>query len=405
MTSPRPSFWTVRSHRTHLRAGVPLAALTVASFALASCGTPGGAVADDAPATASSAAPAPKLAPEVSVRDGASNVAVDVPVKVESRGEGLAKVSMVNEEGREVDAELSGDSRSWSTTEVLGYNRTYTLVAKDKNGQQRSVTFTTPTPAYTTGVALSPLPDSEVGIGQTIGFRFQSPVTDRKAVQDAITITTSPQVDGAFYWLNDYEVRWRPQYYWEPGTQVSVEANIYGLDMGGGLYGAQDNATNFTIGDRVIAVVDDSAKTMSVYRNKELLRVIPVSLGRDGSEFVTPNGRYIIGDKHEKLLMDSSSFGLGMDQGGYKTMVDYATQMSYSGIYVHAAPWSEWAQGSTNTSHGCINVTTEAAAWFQSVVKRGDIVHVQNTQGGTLPVWDGLGDWNLSWEEWSAGNA
>ena len=86
-------------------------------------------------------------------------------------------------------------------------------------------------------------------------------------------------------------------------------------------------------------------------------------------------------------------------------MVNYATQMSYSGIYVHGAPWSVWAQGNTNTSHGCINVTEEAAQWFMNNTKRGDIVVVKNTTAGTLPAYDGLGDWNMSWEEWSAGNA
>ena len=97
--------------------------------------------------------------------------------------------------------------------------------------------------------------------------------------------------------------------------------------------------------------------------------------------------------------MDSTTYGLGLDEGGYQTPVNFATQMSWSGIYVHGAPWSEWAQGNTNTSHGCINVTDEAAAWFQSVVKRGDPIIVENSTGGTLTPMDGLGDWNYAWED------
>ena len=114
---------------------------------------------------------------------------------------------------------------------------------------------------------------------------------------------------------------------------------------------------------------------------------------------------YIIGDEHPQLVMDSETFGLAHEAGGYRTTVDWATQMSYSGIYVHSAPWSVWAQGNTNTSHGCINVTPEAAQWFQETMKRGDVVRVFNTYGETLNAMDGLGDWNMSWDEWSKGNA
>lgn len=343
--------------------------------------------------------------PKLSVVDDATGVSVREPITVTSRGDGLEEVTLTNESGKQVKATMAKDRMSWTTTEPLGYGRTYTLYARDKNRSKRELKFTTEAPAATAGVALSPLPDSEVGVGQTIAFRFSSPVPDRKAAQKALKVTTEPAVEGAFYWLNDYEVRWRPKDLWEPGTAVTVEANIYGVDLGKGLYGREDNTTNFRIGDRVVAIVDDEKKTMTVWKNRQLLRTIPVSLGRDTAEWATPNGRYIVGDQHEEMVMDSMTFGLDYNEGGYKTKVKYATQLSYSGIYVHSAPWSVWAQGKTNTSHGCINVSEEAAQWFQQLVKRGDVVRVINTKGGVLPVTDGLGDWNLSWEEWSAGNA
>lgn len=361
--------------------------------------------ADAAEATGVGDAETVALAPEVSVRDGAEGVDPSEPVTVTSRGEGLSEVTMTNESGGIVEASLSSDGGQWTTDEVLGYNRTYTIEAVDRNGETTTTVFSTSSPAATTGVALSPLPGSTVGVAQTIAFRFSSVIGDRQAAQDAITITTTPEVEGGFYWLNNRELRWRPADYWEPGTRVSVTVDLYGTDLGEGLYGSEDNATDFTIGDRVITEVDDATKTMTVYRNGEELRTIPVSLGRDNATWATPNGIYMIGDEHESLVMDSTTFGLGYDEGGYRTPVQYATQMSYSGIYVHAAPWSVGAQGNTNTSHGCINVTTEAAAWFQDVVKRGDPVIVKNTVGETLSGYDGLGDWNIPWSEWSKGNA
>lgn len=386
-------------------AGSFLAVLAIGSLALTGCTIERSDAQEQSSQQSTEVEAEEAQAPVISVDDGDEDVDPSESVIVKSMGDGLSKVTMTNEEGYEVESELSDDGRSWTTAETLGYNRTYTIKATDKNGETATASFSTATPAATTNVALSPLADSVVGVGQTIGFRFGSPVKDRKAAQDAITVTTSPKVEGGFYWLNNSELRWRPAEYWEPDTEVTVEADIYGKDLGGGVWGETDNATNFTIGDKVEAVADDATKTMSVYKNGELLRTMPVSFGRDTSEWATPNGTYIIGDRNESMIMDSTTFGLGYEEGGYRTPVKYATQMSYSGIYVHAAPWSVGAQGSYNTSHGCINVSTENAQWFQEAVKRGDIVTVKNTIGETLSGYDGLGDWNIPWSEWSKGNA
>ena len=386
-------------------AGSFLAVLTIGSLALTGCTIERSDAQEQSSQQSAEAEAEEAQAPVISIDDGDEDVDPSEPILVKSMGDGLSKVTMTNEDGYEVESELSDDGRSWTTAETLGYNRTYTVKATDKNGETATAAFSTATPAATTNVALSPLADSVVGVGQTIGFRFGTPVEDRQAAQDAITVTTSPKVEGGFYWLNNSELRWRPAEYWEPGTEVTVEADIYGKDLGGGVWGETDNATNFTIGDKVEAVADDATKTMSVYKNGELLRTMPVSFGRDTSEWATPNGTYIIGDRNESMIMDSTTFGLGYEEGGYRTPVQYATQMSYSGIYVHAAPWSVGAQGSYNTSHGCINVSTDNAQWFQATVKRGDIVTVKNTIGETLSGYDGLGDWNIPWSEWSKGNA
>ena len=339
--------------------------------------------------------------PSISVKDGATEVNPTVPVEVTGENK-LKSVTMVNEVGYEVESVLSEDGKTWKTDEVLGYNRSYTIKATDVEGNTASASFTTPQPTSQSAVSMVPLPDSTVGIGQTINFRFAGTVYDRQAVQDAITIETSNDTVGAFYWISNSELRWRPKEYWEPGTKVSVDADIYGVDMGNGMWGSKDNSASFTIGDDVRAVVNDATKTMTVTRNGETLRSVPVSLGRP--EYATPNGTYLVGDQHNELVMDSTTFGL-TGEGSYRTEVNFATQMSYSGIYVHGAPWSVWAQGKSNTSHGCINVTDADAQWFMNTVKRGDVIEVKNTSGGTLSGYDGLGDWNIDWETWSAGNA
>ncbi|MDU0479781.1 Ig-like domain-containing protein [Staphylococcus chromogenes] len=347
--------------------------------------------------------PAEKLAPVISVEDGAKGLNPASKVSVKALEDTLTKVTMTNENGKVVKGEMSADGKSWHTAEVLGFYRTYTVRAEGSNGKVTEHSFSTATPAGTTAVGLGPLADSTVGVGQTISMRFGVPITDRKAAQDAITVTTEPKQEGAFYWLNDYELRWRPKEYWQPGTKVSVKADIYGADLGGGVFGGEDNATNFTVQGGYRAVADDATKTMTIYDGNNVVKTMPISMG--SNRWPTPNGTYLVGDEHSEMVMDSESFGLAHDKGGYRTKVQYATQLSYSGIFVHSAPWSVWAQGSQNTSHGCINVSPANASWFQENFKRGDVVEIQNTIGGQLSGYDGLGDWQIPWSEWSKGNA
>jgi lipoprotein-anchoring transpeptidase ErfK/SrfK len=347
----------------------------------------------------------PKL--QASVTDRAIGVEVDSPVTV-SAGDGvLGAVSMINEEGEPVAGQLSADGLTWSTAEPLGYNKQYTLHAEalGLGGTARnSMTFETRSPENLTMPYVMPNDGEVVGIGQPIAIRFDEDIPDRLAAQRAINVTTKPPAEGAFYWLNNREVRWRPQHYWKPGSTVEVQVKTYGVDLGDGLFGQEDVTTRFTIGDEVIATADDATKTMTIRVNGELVKSMPISMGKDRTP--TNNGTYIVGDRYRNLIMDSSTYGVPVNSpNGYRLEVEYATQMSYSGIYVHSAPWSVGSQGRSNVSHGCLNVSPSNAIWFHDNTKRGDIVEVINTVGSTLPGTDGLGDWNIPWEQWRAGNA
>ena len=348
----------------------------------------------------------PKLT--ASVKDGAVGVTVDQPVTVGAEDGVLGSVSMVNDdEGVPVAGELSPDGLTWHTTEPLGYNTRYTLQAQSLGlggAASQQMTFQTHSPENLTMPYLLPNDGEVVGIGQPVAVRFDENIPNRLAAQRAITVTTNPPVEGAFYWLSNREVRWRPAQYWKPGTTVDVAVNTYGVDLGDGLFGQENMTTHFTIGDEVIATADDNTKTLTVRRNGEVVKSMPISMGKNSTP--TNNGTYIVGDRFGHLVMDSSTYGVPSNSpNGYRTEVDYATQISYSGIYVHAAPWSVGSQGYSNVSHGCLNVSTSNAQWFYDNTKRGDIVEIANTVGSILPGEDGLGDWNIPWDQWRAGNA
>ena len=349
------------------------------------------------------------LVPELSasVKDGAVDVAVDQPVTVRASSGVLGSVSMVTDAGTEVAGRLSSDGVTWSTTDPLDYNKRYTISAKSLGlggVTTEKVAFQTQSPENLTMPYLLPGDGEVVGIGQPVAVRFDENIPNRVAAERAIKVTTTPPVEGAFYWLNNREVRWRPQHYWTPGTKVDVEVNTYGVDLGDGLFGQENLRSHFTIGDEVIATADDDTKELTIRRNGEVIKTMPISMGKSSTP--TSNGTYIIGDRFSHLIMDSSTYGVPSNSpNGYRTEVDWATQMSYSGIYVHSAPWSVGSQGYSNVSHGCLNVSPGNAQWFYNNTKRGDIVEVRNTVGSTLSGTEGLGDWNIPWEQWKAGNA
>lgn len=347
----------------------------------------------------------PKLT--ASVTDGAVGVTVDAPVTVSAEDGVLGAVSMTDEDGAPVAGRLSRDELTWTTTDPLDYNARYTLSAQSLGlggVTTRSMTFQTHSPDNLTMPYVSPAEGEVVGVGQPVSVRFDENIPNRRAAEAAIKVTTKPAVEGAFYWLNNREVRWRPAAYWKPGTTVDVAVNTYGVDLGDGLFGQENVSTHFTIGDELIATADDSTKTLTIRRNGEVVKTMPISMGKNSTP--TDNGTYIIGDRLSHMVMDSSTYGVPTNSpNGYRTEVDWATQMSYSGIYVHGAPWSVGSQGYSNVSHGCLNVSTSNAKWFYENTKRGDIVEVSNTVGSRLSGTEGLGDWNIPWAQWKAGNA
>jgi lipoprotein-anchoring transpeptidase ErfK/SrfK len=168
------------------------------------------------------------------------------------------------------------------------------------------------------------------------------------------------------------------------------------------VFGQQDRTVNFTVGDSVIARADGAIHQMSVAINGAVVRTMPVSMGKPDSP--STNGVHVVTEQNQTKVMDSTTFGLALDAGGYIATVQWATRISNGGEFVHSAPWSVGQQGNSNVSHGCINLAPDNAKWFFGTVKKGDVVINTNTGGPDLKSWDGFGDWQVPWPQWLAGN-
>ena len=153
----------------------------------------------------------------------------------------------------------------------------------------------------------------------------------------------------------------------------------------------------------MVSTVDVTAHKMTVTRNGKVLRVIPITTGK--ADFLTRGGIKVIMNKERYRVMDSTTVDIPADSpDAYRLKVEYALRLTYSGEFVHAAPWSVAHQGHENVSHGCTGMSMANAAWFYSLSHVGDVVkYVHSTR--SLEMGNGYTDWNYSWSSWEAGSA
>lgn len=413
--------------RTHSARAVPgplglLAALLALLLVTAGCTIPMpvGSAGETTPTTPTSEAPAPATL-EVTPADGATEVAVVDGVRATVENGTITDAVLTNDAGKEIEGELSRDGSQWKPAVTLGYGRTYTLeiTYEGATGGSRSDTRTftmadplavvTPSLVTTGGAALES--DREYGVGIIVAARFDQPIADRDEAEKHMTVTTTPEVEGNWFWLNDSTAHWRPRDYYEPGTRVQVALDVEGRSLGGGQWGGASAEADFTIGERRVAIADDATKTVTVYHDQKPVRVMPTSMGKGGwatygdvtMHFWTQPGNYTVLDKASSVVMDSSTYGLPLS-AGYKVTVDHGVRLTNDGIYLHALESSMWAQGNTNTSHGCLNLSPTDAKWYFDQAVTGDVVEVKGTGGPELGVWQN-GDWSVPWEVWQSGSA
>lgn len=248
------------------------------------------------------------------------------------------------------------------------------------------------------------------GAGEIVTAELSRPVSAddlpaRARVEQALQVTSHPHVEGAWHWVDDSTLHYRPRTYWPAHTVVRVRSGLDGVEVGEHDYGGPSDALQFTVGDRIEAVTDSATHRMTVRRNGQVIRTIPVTTGKPG--FRTRSGIKVVLGKEPKVRMRGDSVGIKRGTSEfYDLPVLYATRVTWSGEYVHAAPWSVEAQGEENVSHGCTGMSTQDAAWFFETVREGDIVEVVNSGGERMePFANGIGDWNVDWRTWRAGSA
>jgi lipoprotein-anchoring transpeptidase ErfK/SrfK len=356
------------------------------------------------------AGPSAEASPVAVVTQNPAAGAVDVspvaPISVTVTDGTLREIALTNPDGKLVQGELAPEQASYTITEPLGYGSVYTWTGTAVGTDGKTVpvdgSFTTVTPESRSSVSTNIGDGQEVGIAAPIILKFDSVIEDKAAVEQALTVTTNPPTPGAWAWLPDdggSRVHWRPTNYWAPGTTVSVVAKLYGVDYGGGVYGADDVTLDFSIGRSQVVIADATSHRMLVVRDGQTILDIPVSYGEGNEDRnVTRSGIHVVTEKHEDFLMSNPPY--------YENVRErWAVRISNNGEFIHANPLTTGVQGASNVTNGCINLSdADAQEYFQTALY-GDPVEVSGTRIDLSAADGDLYDWAIDWPTWESMSA
>jgi lipoprotein-anchoring transpeptidase ErfK/SrfK len=337
---------------------------------------------------------------------GTANLPISTEVGVAVKSGKVTDVSLTKAGSAEkIAGAMRDDGTSWIPAAPLGFSSNYNVAVTGRGADGRTVTqktsFSTmakPGNEADTGLYLT---DGEtVGVAMPVVIEFDPPVPDaaRAAVQKRLFVTTNPAQPGVWQWASGKQVWYRAPNYWQPGTTISVRAALAGQPLGEGRYGSQDWTATAKVGNKVFLDVDNATKQMKAYVNDQLVRTMPVSLGKPSTP--SSSGYMVLMSHLQSTIFDTTAEG----PGGYRVSVNWAMRLTWGGEFIHAAPWSVGDQGVRNVSHGCLNMSDENSHWLYDSAHVGDPIRVRGTEVA-LTNGNGWTAWNVPWSEYIKGSA
>ncbi|MET7400980.1 Ig-like domain-containing protein [Dactylosporangium sp. NPDC005572] len=386
--------------------------LVAGASVLAACTTKPG---DAKPGATSGASPSSSPIPPATAQitapaAGAANVHTAIEVAVTATNAAKTEVVFVDAAGAQVPGVPHQVAGQWIPGQQLKYATAYearvTVTGNDGQAVTATAAFTTMKKPGSLAKVSSIIANGQtVGVAMPVIINFGVDVAkdQRAAVQQRLTVVSSPAQEGVWHWFNAKEVHFRPKEYWQPGTKLTVRTATGGLPVGGKWYGERDVTFEATVGRKFLMEVENKTHQLTVTQDGTVIRTCPVSLGKPSSP--SASGHFMVMIKNEWEWFDSASFGVPNDSAdGYRTKVYWPQRLTWDGEYLHSAPWSEKDQGKRNVSHGCTNLSAVNAEWLWKNTLIGDPVIIRNTEEHVK--WgNGWTDWDISWDQYVKGSA
>ncbi|WUW98327.1 Ig-like domain-containing protein [Streptomyces sp. NBC_01450] len=389
------------------------AALMVGALTLTGCG--GNANADtDSGKDGGNSAKTSTAKIAISAKDGSTDASINATGVKVSDGK-LTDVKMtVSGSGTAVPGAITADGTGWKPTAQLERGTKYQIsaTAKDASGRTAAANsiFTTVSSSNSFIGTYTPDNGTTVGVGMPVSFNFDKVISNQKAVQSHITVTSSSGQQVAGHWFGAQRLDFRPEEYWKAGSKVTMKIDLDGVEGANGVFGVQKKTVTFTIGRSQVSTVDVDTQTMTVVRDGKTFKTVPISAG--SPEHTTYNGQMVISEKFVQTRMNGSTVGYG---GEYDIPdVPHAMRLTSSGTFIHGNYWYNRGNppfGQQGTSHGCVGLADvqgaqgdTSAKWFYDNSLVGDVVVVKNSPDKSVSPDNGLNGWNMSWSAWTAGS-
>ncbi len=330
------------------------------------------------------------------------------PISISVAKGTIDTLTMTNPDGAPVNGTLSADRTSWTVAEPLAFGATYTVAgtATGTDGKQVPIsgTYSTVSPDVAVKNTVYPSDGMTVGVAAPIMVRFGVEPQDKVAIAKHVTITTDPVVEGSWAWVQHDDGLWALDYrtkdYWPAGTKVHVEAKLYGVKIADGAFGRADVTSDFVIGRNQVVKADVNSHELVVTQDGQVTATYPASYGRGDDtgdpNLITRSGVHVVTDFYETKLMSNPRYG-------YSNVPErWAVRISDNGEFIHANPASTGAQGNSNVTHGCVNLSLSDAQDYYGSAIWGDPVEVTGTSVQLGPDDGDIFDWGFSWDQWQS---
>ena len=262
-------------------------------------------------------------------------------------------------------------------------------------------------PAEGVSISVFPITGSTVGIGHPITVNFTHDVAHKDLAEANMRVFVNGKLStGAWSWQSNSTAIFRQRNFWPGHATVLIKFTLKGVDLYESkqfrYIGRKSTTRTYVMktARAFVAKVDAKKDRMKVYIDGKLVKNFPVSLGKKG--FETRSGIKTVMEKYPTRHMTSKLAGITDPNDQYDLWAPWAVRLTWSGEFVHGAPWAAFRIGKWNGSHGCTNLLADDAKWFYDNSRLGDPVvttgttrqmEVNNTLGGTF---------NVAWPAWLA---
>ena len=268
---------------------------------------------------------------------------------------------------------------------------------------------TCPPPKKAQGVSVSVFPqtDRAVGIAYPITVNFTHDVSHKELAEGNMRVFVNGKLSsGAWMWQSNSSAMFRQKGFWPGHATITIKFTLKGVNLYESkqfrYIGRASTTRTYTLhtSRAFVAKVDAIKDRMRIYVDGHLVKKFPVSLGKKG--FETRSGIKTVMEKYPSRHMSSILAGITDPNDQYDLTAPWAVRITWSGEFVHGAPWAAFRIGKFNGSHGCTNLLSNDAKWFYDHSLVGDPIVTTGTKR-SMESNNSIGaPFNIAWTTWLA---